>query len=158
MEKVEISGLKPKNCPFCNCEMSISLVGRDWIRIKAQHEHTYECILWDAQHDFPCDQDGLRMALDAWDNRAYPTVFGLYEVHAIEGPHLVALFATRKAALKSGLALRRKRVQQALDGYRSLGEPAAEYCYRHCWENIRLCVEEETIYDDLSFEKIAEKL
>ena len=40
-------------------------------------------------------------------------VFALYEVHHIEGAHMHSLFTTRKAALKSGLELKRKRVQQA---------------------------------------------
>lgn len=73
-------------------------------------------------------------------------VYALYEVNEFEGAFMVALFKTRLSALKSGLELKRKRVQQALDDYRLLGMPEAEYCYRHCWDNIKLCVEIEKIY------------
>ena len=73
------------------------------------------------------------------------TVYALYEVHKFEGAFIVALYQTRLDALKSGLALKRKRVQQALDDYRMLGIPEAEYCYRNCWENVSLSVEAEVI-------------
>lgn len=73
-------------------------------------------------------------------------VYALYEVDKYEGAHMVALFKTRLSALKSGLALKRKRVQQALNDYRLLGIPEAEHCYRHCWDNIELCVELEKIH------------
>jgi len=73
-------------------------------------------------------------------------VFALYEVHHIEGAHMHSLFTTRKAALKSGLELKRKRVQEALDDYRLLGMKEAEYCYRNCWANVTVCVEKERVY------------
>jgi hypothetical protein len=59
--------LKP--CPFCGCEMQLTTVGRDWVRIKSQTEHNYDCILFESQHDFPYDENGKVMAAKAWNNR-----------------------------------------------------------------------------------------
>lgn len=74
-------------------------------------------------------------------------VFVLYEVHKYEGAHMQSVFSTRLAALKSGLELKRRRVQQALDDYRLLGMKEAEYCYRNCWDNVSVCVERESVRD-----------
>lgn len=72
-------------------------------------------------------------------------VFALYEVHKYEGGHMVALFESRRSALKSGLSLRRKRVEQALEDYREFGCDSAEYCYRNVWKDVKICVEELTV-------------
>jgi hypothetical protein len=95
--------------------------------------------------------DGDYVHIDDIENlKALPSskignVFALYEVSEYEDAHMVDLFSTKKGALKSGLALRRKMVQQHLDNYRTYGWDEAEYNYRHCWDDVKLCVEEVAI-------------
>jgi len=48
-----------------------------------------------------------------------------------EGAHTFSVYDTKRAALKSGLALIRKEATEALEFYRLTGESAAEYCYRN---------------------------
>lgn len=45
--------LKP--CPFCNCEMEIVAVGRDWWRIKPVDGHEDTCPLGEC-HEWDCSQ------------------------------------------------------------------------------------------------------
>jgi hypothetical protein len=45
--------LKP--CPFCNCEMEIEVIGRDWWRIKPVDGHEDACPFGE-QHEWDCSQ------------------------------------------------------------------------------------------------------
>jgi hypothetical protein len=63
-------------------------------------------------------------------------VYGLYRVEKYEGSFLVDAFRSRKSALKEGLRIKRDTVQDSLHYYRILGESAAEFCYRHEFDNV----------------------
>jgi len=58
-----------KRCPFCNCEMQMTTIGRDWIRIKPLTEHKESCILFGIEHDFPYDETGKTAAANTWNDR-----------------------------------------------------------------------------------------
>ncbi len=46
---------KLKPCPFCDCEMEIESVGRDWWRIKPVDGHEDACPFGE-QHEWDCSQ------------------------------------------------------------------------------------------------------
>jgi hypothetical protein len=58
-----------KSCPFCNCDMEMTTVGRDWVRIKPICEHAHGCILFESQHDFPYGENAKVEAANTWNNR-----------------------------------------------------------------------------------------
>ena len=69
-----MSELKP--CPFCNCEMEIETVGRDWWRIKPVDGHEDNCPFGE-HHEWDCSQQYPEWRAEHiadWNKRAQPTV------------------------------------------------------------------------------------
>jgi len=67
-------------------------------------------------------------------------VFSLVE-SGFEGAYTHSIYETKRAAYKSMLMLKQKRVKEALDFYRLTGESSAEYCYRNHSDRLTVCEE-----------------
>jgi hypothetical protein len=63
-----MSDHKVLSCPFCGGDAHLSMIGRDWYRITA--DHAEGCILEDIETDCPQTDEQLPLLLRDWNSRA----------------------------------------------------------------------------------------